>query len=81
MSVICNDIFAYIFGKLFGRTPLIHLSPKKTWEGFIGGCIATFTWAFITSAVLSDVKFLVCPQHNFSLAIFENLDCTIPKVF
>jgi CDP-diglyceride synthetase len=39
--VICNDIFAYVFGFFFGRTPLIRLSPKKTWEGFIGGLITT----------------------------------------
>ena len=38
--VICNDIFAYIFGFFFGKTPLIRLSPKKTWEGFIGGLVA-----------------------------------------
>ena len=31
--VIFNDIMAYIFGFFFGRTPLIKLSPKKTWEG------------------------------------------------
>lgn len=30
--VICNDIMAYLFGFFFGRTPLIKLSPKKTWE-------------------------------------------------
>lgn len=28
-------------GKLCGRTPLIKLSPKKTWEGFIGGALGT----------------------------------------
>ena len=39
--VICNDIFAYFAGFFFGRTPLIKLSPKKTWEGFIGGFVAT----------------------------------------
>lgn len=31
--VIINDIFAYLFGFFFGRTPLIKISPKKTWEG------------------------------------------------
>ena len=41
--VICNDIFAYIFGFFLGRTPLIRLSPKKTWEGFLGGLLATVT--------------------------------------
>jgi phosphatidate cytidylyltransferase len=30
-----------MFGFFFGRTPLIKLSPKKTWEGFIGGGFAT----------------------------------------
>jgi CDP-diglyceride synthetase len=30
--VVCNDIMAYMFGFFFGRTPLIKLSPKKTWE-------------------------------------------------
>ena len=28
-------------GFFFGRTPLIQLSPKKTWEGFLGGCLGT----------------------------------------
>jgi phosphatidate cytidylyltransferase len=39
LCVVCNDIFAYIFGFFLGKTPLIKLSPKKTWEGFIGGAI------------------------------------------
>ena len=39
--IVCNDVMAYLFGFFFGKTPLIKLSPKKTWEGFIGGGIAT----------------------------------------
>lgn len=43
--IICNDIMAYVFGFFFGKTPLIKLSPKKTWEGFIGGGFSTvFFW-------------------------------------
>ena len=41
MMVIINDVMAYMFGFFMGRTPLIQLSPKKTWEGFIGGGIST----------------------------------------
>jgi phosphatidate cytidylyltransferase len=34
-----NDTMAYIIGSLIGRTPLSPISPKKTWEGTIGGII------------------------------------------
>ena len=38
----CNDTFAYVSGVLFGKHPLApQISPKKTWEGFIGGLIFT----------------------------------------
>ncbi|MBA0663303.1 hypothetical protein Goklo_003424 [Gossypium klotzschianum] len=47
--IIINDIFAYIFGFFFGRTPLIKLSPKKTWEGFIGASVTTIISAFVVS--------------------------------
>jgi phosphatidate cytidylyltransferase len=30
---------AYIVGSLIGKTPLTKISPKKTWEGTIGGAI------------------------------------------
>ena len=45
--VIANDTFAYIFGFFFGKTKLIELSPKKTWEGFIGGLVSTLAVALI----------------------------------
>lgn len=47
MLVITNDIFAYIFGRLFGRTQLIELSPKKTLEGFMGGFVSTLAMALL----------------------------------
>ncbi len=31
LMVVINDVMAYMFGFFFGRTPLIQLSPKKTW--------------------------------------------------
>lgn len=52
--VITNDIFAYIFGISFGRTKLIDLSPKKTWEGFIGGSISTLFAAFLVKLSLTN---------------------------
>jgi phosphatidate cytidylyltransferase len=38
-----SDVFQYVWGKLLGRHRIApHLSPNKTWEGFIGG-VATAT--------------------------------------
>ncbi|PSN16409.1 phosphatidate cytidylyltransferase [filamentous cyanobacterium CCP5] len=35
------DIGAYVFGRLFGRTPLSNISPKKTVEGAVFGLLAS----------------------------------------
>lgn len=45
--VICNDIMAYVFGITLGKTRLVKVSPKKTWEGFIGALFCTMLWSFI----------------------------------
>jgi phosphatidate cytidylyltransferase len=39
LSLWVNDTMAYLVGSLIGRTPLSKISPKKTWEGTIGGII------------------------------------------
>lgn len=41
LCIVVNDVFSYQVGSLIGRSKLIDLSPKKTWEGFIGGAIFT----------------------------------------
>jgi len=40
--IACNDTFAYFAGVLFGKHKLVPtISPKKSWEGLIGGLIAS----------------------------------------
>lgn len=38
-SMWINDTMAYIVGSFIGRTPFSPISPKKTWEGTLGGAI------------------------------------------
>jgi len=45
-SIWVNDTMAYITGSLIGKTPLTRISPRKTWEGTIGGavlCVVTIS--------------------------------------
>jgi phosphatidate cytidylyltransferase len=41
LAVQISDVMQYVFGKLFGRTPIAPVaSPSKTVEGFVGGGLA-----------------------------------------
>ncbi|KAH9798104.1 phosphatidate cytidylyltransferase 1 [Citrus sinensis] len=64
--IVINDIAAYIFGFFFGRTPLIKLSPKKTWEGFIGASVATITSAFVLANIMGRFQWLTCPRKDLA---------------
>ncbi|QWX84379.1 phosphatidate cytidylyltransferase [Cellulophaga sp. HaHaR_3_176] len=45
-----NDSFAYLVGKSIGKNKLFpSVSPKKTWEGAIGGLVFSLIAAFIMS--------------------------------
>ena len=77
--VIVNDVFAFVFGSLLGRTPLIKLSPKKTWEGFIGGAFSTFLWAVGFGALLMRFPWLTCPKTD--LYSWEVAPCAADPAF
>jgi phosphatidate cytidylyltransferase len=47
-----NDSGAYFAGKYLGKRPLfLRLSPKKTWEGSLGGALCAFSIAFFLSGI------------------------------
>ena len=46
-SIWINDTMAYIVGSLIGRNPLSKVSPKKTWEGTVGGIILSALIMFL----------------------------------
>jgi phosphatidate cytidylyltransferase len=61
--VITNDIFAYLCGITFGRTPLIKISPKKTWEGFLGAWFFTILFGVGFTNVMASYKYFICPVN------------------
>jgi phosphatidate cytidylyltransferase len=45
-----NDVFQFAWGKALGERPLSpKVSPNKTWEGFIGGCLTAVLLGVATS--------------------------------
>lgn len=38
-SLWVNDTMAYLVGSVIGKTPFSKISPKKTWEGTMGGAV------------------------------------------
>ena len=76
--IILNDTLAYFFGRMFGRTPLIALSPKKTVEGFVGALIAGIIISYFIPIAISKVPFLYC--HDVKPFKFD-VSCKIPKEF
>ncbi|KAI4607127.1 hypothetical protein J4E80_009858 [Alternaria sp. BMP 0032] len=79
--VITNDIFAYLCGITFGRTPLIQISPKKTWEGFLGAWFFTVIWGMLVVHFLGDYKYFICPVNDLGANIWSGLECRPNPVF
>lgn len=50
-----NDTFAYLTGRLIGKTKLFErISPNKTWEGTIGGVLFTLLFAYIIGKYINE---------------------------
>ena len=65
VSIWINDTMAYIVGSFIGKTPLSKISPKKTWEGTIGGVI-------LAVAVIGLISYFSISHFNF---IFPVIAC------
>lgn len=50
-----NDTFAYLTGRFLGKTKLFErISPKKTWEGTIGGIIFSIVSGYLIAYFMED---------------------------
>ena len=53
-----NDTFAYLTGIMIGRHRLFErISPKKSWEGFIGGLICTIALSLLVARLFPIMPF------------------------
>ncbi len=60
VAVVLNDTFALFSGMLFGRRKLLpRVSPKKTWEGAIGGAVFGIVGASVVALLLIDGQWWV----------------------
>ncbi|KAJ6254261.1 phosphatidate cytidylyltransferase [Anaeramoeba flamelloides] len=84
--IFINDIAAYLWGISFGKHPLIKISPKKTWEGFIGAFFTTLISAFFIAKLYTIFDYMVCPLENFGTpvttcerhSVFQPQDYSLP---
>jgi phosphatidate cytidylyltransferase len=72
-----NDTMAYVVGSFIGKTPLSSISPKKTWEGTIGGII-------LAVAVMSFIAYLtqkLSITHAAIIAALASISGTYGDLF
>ncbi|KAI0779489.1 cytidylyltransferase family-domain-containing protein [Fomes fomentarius] len=73
--VICNDVFAYVWGITVGRTPLIKLSPKKTVEGFVGAFFSTMIFGLLWGTYFMRFDYMICPMNDLGISAWDNFHC------
>lgn len=66
-----NDTFAYLSGMAFGKHKLFErISPKKTWEGTIGGAIFGVIVAIVFSVFFKELNVFQWIGYALTIIIF-----------
>jgi len=59
ITIWVNDTGAYLIGVTFGKHRLFErISPKKSWEGFVGGAIAALVSGYVFSLFIPQVSLI-----------------------
>ena len=59
VTIWVNDTFAYLTGVTFGKHRLFErISPKKSWEGFVGGALAALLSGYVFSLIIPEISLI-----------------------
>lgn len=65
-----SDCGAYLTGSLIGKHPMIpHISPKKTWEGFVGALALSVVGSLGLLKLFPTQLSLITPTHGILLGL------------
>lgn len=77
-----SDSMAYVCGRLFGKNKLFErISPKKTWEGFIGGMVFAMGAGYLLSGFYHQLKPLEWVLAGMIVAIAGTLGDLAESMF
>ena len=75
LGTLINDAGAYFVGILFGKNKMTSISPKKTWEGFVGGVIISIIFSFSFCMIFSLCNIPILPfldlKHWYNVLILS----------
>jgi phosphatidate cytidylyltransferase len=76
------DSGAYIFGSIFGKHRMIErISPKKSWEGFIGGSLTGLLVAYLVSASFTGLTVWEWLLTGITIIIFGTFGDLVESMF
>lgn len=84
LTIWANDTFAYCVGSLVGRHPFFErISPKKTWEGTLGGGLLALLLACFYSRFFPQIPFSLPQWLGFALTVvvFGTLGDLVESLF
>lgn len=77
-----NDSFAYLSGSIFGKHKMFaRISPKKSWEGFIGGAIFAIIAAAIYSQFHTQLSLFAWIGFALIMVVFGTFGDLIESMF
>ncbi|MFA8434459.1 MAG: phosphatidate cytidylyltransferase [Marinifilaceae bacterium] len=82
VMIWANDTGAYVVGVNFGKHRLFErISPKKSWEGSIGGAIIALAVAWISSMVCQDLTLWQWLVVGALVVVFGSLGDLVESLF